>query len=192
MNEFDLQWNLIYSVVVAGKSAKFANRAISRLLLRIGAPLPFDQIRKWSDIRVHCEIAKTGNYGKLARCLQELIDSSLDLRTCDPAALEQIHGIGPKTSRFFIMWTREEADYSALDVHVLRWLQGLGYKVPDNTPQSLKLYGKIEQWFLAEAEKRGVTARVLDHAIWVEGAGHEEANEQTKRLIQPHNEQEKQ
>lgn len=187
MNTLELQWHLIYSAVVAGKSAEFADGVMHRLFNSEDGP--FDQICVWGangHIERVLREARTGNYKKLTRCLSELVlTRGLDLATCTPAELELIHGIGPKTSRFFILWTRPDAVYAALDVHILRWLSGLGHKVPKATPQSTARYAQIEKWFLEEARIRGVTARTLDHAVWVEGAGHDECTYETAQLVKP-------
>lgn len=181
--EYDLQWKLIYSVIVAGKSALFADAAISRLFTI--DKLPLLQVADWGTVNADakCREARTGNYGKLSRCLRDLFMYCPPLETCTPQELETIHGIGPKTSRFFILWTRPHESYAALDVHVLRWLKTMGYDVPRATPQSTKRYAEIEEQFLYEAAKRNVTPRQLDHAIWVEGAKHHERTKKTKALV---------
>jgi thermostable 8-oxoguanine DNA glycosylase len=114
--------------------------------------------------------ARTGNYGKLARGLRELVDARLDLARCTPAELQRVYGIGPKTSRFWILWTRPGARYAALDVHVLRWLRSLDYQAPASTPANPKLYDQLERAFLAEADRRGLTPRELDFEIWQAGS----------------------
>jgi thermostable 8-oxoguanine DNA glycosylase len=80
----------------------------------------------------------------------------------------KIHGIGPKTSRFFILWTRPHERYAALDVHILRWLRGLGHNAPRSTPNGRK-YGELEKIFLSEADKRGLSPGELDAQVWEAG-----------------------
>ncbi|MFA5048262.1 MAG: hypothetical protein WC516_04540 [Patescibacteria group bacterium] len=109
---------------------------------------------------------KTGNYNKINKCLRELVCSNINLRTCSVEDLEKIYGIGPKTARFFILWTRPNAKCAALDVHVLRWLGKQGYKVPKSTPNG-KQYKELEQAFLDEADKLNMTPSELDKKIWV-------------------------
>jgi thermostable 8-oxoguanine DNA glycosylase len=98
--------------------------------------------------------------------LQQLAEAGLNLQTCEPADLEKIHGIGPKTARFWILWTRPDARYAALDVHILRWMRERGHKAPKQTPSAPKTYARLEKAFLAEADKRGLTPRELDFKIW--------------------------
>lgn len=165
----ELEARLIYSIIVAGKSAKFAEGVMQRLGLWQD---PFQIIRSWIEKGLLCEelrAARSGNYGKIAQALREIAVSSIDLRTCTPEQLEKVHGIGPKTSRFFILWTRPNERYATLDVHVLRWLRGLGYDAPKATPTGEK-YRKLEQAFLKEADNRNLTPRELDSQIWETGS----------------------
>jgi len=186
LSEAELQWRIIYSAIVAGKSARFAENAI-RKLFSGHKENPFDIIKawcreewdpvlwivdpNWQPLVARLRQAKTGNYNKLVKTLSELAWSNIDLYTCTPADLEKIHGIGPKTSRFFILWTRPDAKYAALDVHILRWLGERGYKVPKNTPQAPKAYATLEKAFLDEAEKLGLSPRELDKQVWMERSG---------------------
>lgn len=178
MELFELESKLLYSMIVAGKSANFADKAIAEFLKNLswGKPFtetPFEMLRKCDHhiIGLHLLASKTGNYTKLEKAIKGLLEAKFDLNTVKPEQLETIHGIGPKTSRFFIIWSRPHEQYAALDVHVLRWLAALGHKVPRNTPQDTKVYLKLEKIFLEEAAKLGKTARELDKEIWEAGAG---------------------
>jgi hypothetical protein len=172
----ELQHDLIYSIVVAGKSATFTDKVMGRWRAHCQHREPFQFIRilieednlDWVLRDIRC-----GNYTKIARCFAELAITEIDLSTCTPADLERIHGIGPKTSRFFIIWTRPGAQHAALDVHVLRWLKARGYDAPRSTPNGTK-YSELEQAFLTEARNAGMTPRELDEKIWKEGSGYRE------------------
>lgn len=160
-----LQYKLIYSCIVAGKSAKFAETVMDKLFPETNT-LPFDLILTWGKHGVLLDIlkeARTGNYTKLGHCLSQIIQ--LDPATCTIEDLEAIRGIGPKTSRFFMLWTRENAQYAALDTHVLKFLRELGYNAPKSTPTGKK-YRELEKVFLEEAARRGKTPRELDAEVW--------------------------
>jgi hypothetical protein len=185
MHHTELQSKFIYSLIVAGKSAGFANDALQRLFERLtpwpvfpypeaihGPCSPFEAVRTWihrGELLERLQRARTGNYRKLDRALREAIrlwqGRVLDLASCTPAELERIPGVGPKTSRFFIVWTRPEENLAVLDVHVLRWMRGLGYEAPASTPGT-KRYAELEKAFISEASKRGLTPRQLDLRIW--------------------------
>lgn len=176
----ELQRRLLYAVIVAGKSAKFADRAmqnLDHLLFRHNHILPFEALRVLASVGpgridwlVHA--ARTGNYRKMARSFHEIAHAGLNLDTCSIAELEKLHGIGPKTSRFWLMWTRPNERLAALDVHVLRWLGSRGHKVPRSTPQPGPEYDRLQEIFIREADDQGMTPRELDWSIWVAGSGY--------------------
>lgn len=191
-DEAELQRRLLMAIIVAGKNADFAFRATRALLSDCPANvLPFVHLRHlyakggMVGLRRLCERARTGNYSKITTAITQLCAVAIDLRTCTPADLEQIHGIGPKTSRFFILWTRPQYRCAALDVHVLRWLRVQGHDAPESTPQSGKIYARLEKVFLSEADKRGLGPRELDHQIWasanVGGIDRQETNHRQEK-----------
>lgn len=173
----ELEGRLLYSLIVAGKSAKFADAAIGRWYEAgremIGGDFqsPFELIQilvERGQLEESLRKARTGNYRKLARAFDFLrfVYPFPDLTTVTPEILEHVPGIGPKTSRFFILWTRPEARVAALDTHVLKWLRFLGHKCPKSTPSEGLNYSRLETVVLAEADKRGMTPRELDSKIW--------------------------
>ena len=170
----ELEARLIYSLIVAGKSARFAERVLGLFLSGceegedpLGMIARLDAAGRLDS---HLRKARMGNYNKMARALRYLIENPIDLATATPEQLERAPGIGPKTSRFFILWTRPGARYAALDVHVLRWLGEHGYDVPRSTPTGER-YAHLERAFLAEADALGLTARQLDARIWDAASG---------------------
>jgi hypothetical protein len=164
METVELEWRLIYAMIVAGKSAKFANAAVARLR-RYAAPAA-SPIAFLSLFSGFLETARVGRYTLIARGLRFLREARIDLRTCSPAELEAVPGIGPKTSRFFIVWTRPDARVAVLDRHVLRWMRENGHPdAPEGTPMGRR-YADLERAFLAEADRRGLTPRELDLEIW--------------------------
>ena len=176
MTTAELESRLIYAAIVAGKSANFAD-AVCATLWNHCQPgeTPFAMVKRLRDcgnLGTALRVCRTGNYTKLRRCLIELIEANLDLYTCTAADLERIHGIGPKTSRFFLLWTRPDtAQHAALDVHILRWLRTQGHDAPKSTPPAGPIYSKWEAVFLQEAAARGKSPRDLDYQIWQAGTG---------------------
>ena len=140
-----------------------------------GEYTPLEAVRVWDreagklvEVLRDCRI---GNYTKNAQALREVAHCPLlDLATVSPEQLEQFHGIGPKTSRFFILWTRPWERYAALDTHILRWLNEQGIKAPRTTPKG-KRYYELEAEFIRLADEAGMTPRELDYQIWTEAAG---------------------
>lgn len=175
---------IVFSVCVAGHSAKATRPAVTKLAKTLCEdPSPgatrggfLDEIRFAGHMGILPGVLKDcgmGCFNQRAKTLETLAEEvsigQLDLRTCTPEDLERIPGIGSKTSRFFILHTRPNQNYAVLDVHVLRYMKKLGYDVPAATP-SKKKYAELEQKFLALAKKRGKTAAQLDFQIWKAGA----------------------
>lgn len=173
----ELEGRLIYAVIVAGKSADFADAACKRLWESVPAFMSPKQyaiyLLEKDGIRDWVMGAKTGNYCKIIKFFEDWLKSGVNLRTCTPDDLESLHGVGPKTSRFFVTWTRPEARYAVLDRHILRWLDQFYHDVPKNTPNG-KTYLKWETVFLEEAMNRHLQPRELDYQIWSAGAGRDQ------------------
>lgn len=180
MDEYLLQDRLCYSAMVAGKAATVTDMAHQRLraaVYAITGPPPrfFDAFARLGSPEAVEKVlreARTGNYKRLSNGFYQLATSGIDLATCTPEDLERFPGIGRKTSRFFILWTRPNAQYAALDVHILRWLGQRGYPVPNRTPTTAARYNTLERAFVAEAALRGVTPRELDWDIWSKSANY--------------------
>jgi thermostable 8-oxoguanine DNA glycosylase len=122
-----------------------------------------------------CRQHKLGKYNLIVPCFRELgrrtYDSSLDEAEIDPrdtsvSQLQQLKGIGKKTSRFFLLHTDPEAQVAALDTHILAWLGDQGYEVPNKTPRTENRYQELEAVFLMEASARDITPAQLDIRIW--------------------------
>lgn len=172
-----LEEMLIFWVLVAGKKAKTTARMLDDMLTRLHNMYgmkeldaywvisKFDRETPGWGLENLLKICGFGCHTAKAKSLRQLVSSSLDLKTCTADELEQIHGIGMKTSRCFIMHTRQNARHAGLDTHVLKWLRYLGYDAPKSTP-SKKRYLELEQIFVALADLLGMAPAVLDLAIW--------------------------
>jgi endonuclease III len=178
-----IQKFLIHCVLVAGKTAPFA-RQKSNMIVNLCPPssLPLDYLGGMPSpiLEKLLRLVKTGNYRKTMSFFSALKNAKLDLLTCTPDELDDIPGIGPKTARYFIMYTRnEEASegMAVIDTHVLKWLrtnefakqrlEELGIKkLPKSTPQSKKLYHALESIVAAHAKLNGVSCRKWDMGNW--------------------------
>lgn len=178
LSRWEVETRLIYALLVAGKSAKFAERKLINLLapMKESEP-PFAFLRRQIDNEVldhWLRTVKTGSYKRLNKAIPMIIN--LDVKTVNLEELEAIHGIGPKTARFFLLWTRPGVRYAALDTHILKWLREIGYDAPKSTPSGKK-YAELENIFLAEADKRKMTPRDLDWQIWSKYAHNSKDNQ---------------
>lgn len=168
----ELEARLIFWVLAAGKNgtraAEITNKMVCAWEVQSPNMTPFEVLRqfKLANIIELCKMYGTGCQSAKGRSLYEIANSGLDLRTCSVYSLEQIYGIGMKTSRCFIMHSRKDARVAGLDTHILKHLASLGYDVPKNTPSSKKLYLTLEQEVVKLADAAGMTPADYDLMIW--------------------------
>ena len=117
--------------------------------------------------------AKTGQYQRVAAAISKAI--SLDVETVTLDELLAIHGIGPKTARFFLVHAQGK-EYAVLDTHILRWMRSIFPDSPKATPTA-QTYGKWEKLCLMmmRAEFPNHTALTADLMIWLSESGREVA-----------------
>jgi thermostable 8-oxoguanine DNA glycosylase len=170
----ELQELLIFCVCVAGKSAATIAPRVDKLFkflqVHTGGDCPLDYsyalpLDLWSvlqDLGIGCYRMKATAIKEVA----ELISyNELNLRTCTVEELEAIHGIGPKTAKAFIMWSRPNEQHAILDTHILKWMKEQGIEnVPKSTPTG-KNYARLEQEFLSRVPD-GMTPAEFDLQIW--------------------------
>jgi thermostable 8-oxoguanine DNA glycosylase len=162
---------ILFCISVAGKNAITTSRGLDKFLqpAREYNLSPFDHLRllSFDELTANLKNSGFGCYNNRAKSFTSLINAHLDLKNCSVVDLEQIHGIGPKTSRFFVLFSRPDAKVAVLDTHLLSWLREKGYDVPKATPCGKK-YLEIEQIFLNEAEKQDRPIVEFDLSIWNE------------------------
>lgn len=83
--------------------------------------------------------------------------------------LLQIHGVGEKTARMFLLYSRADQSLAVLDVHILRWMKGRGHEVPKWHPTG-NIYRRLEVSFLNECLAAGKTPVEMDREIWTTNA----------------------
>jgi len=175
LTDAELEEHLLFWICAAGKNGTTAARCLEKLLssttynnkspfgvireiINTKVPKPLTELMKWAGI---------GCYTHKARTFHQLVHSDIDLKTCSSEELEQIYGIGMKTSRCFILHTRKNAQVAGLDTHMLKHLKAMGVKkVPKSTPASKKTYLRLEKKVLKFAKRMGFTPAEYDLAIW--------------------------
>lgn len=167
-SDAELQELLIFAICVAGKTATVMAKNVDNFLWQSkeSTRLPFETIRRMfakGTVEENLRRSRIGKYSLLQKSFRELINREIDLRTCLPQELEEIPGIGPKTSRFFVVYSRPNQEYAVLDTHIIKWLRSLGHHIPDKIPQN---YSKIEKTFLTECRKRDMSVSEMDLKIW--------------------------
>jgi len=171
----ELEEHILFWVTAAGKNGVTAAKCLDLLLAQIAWEYPsnvdrssFDLIKRIAyghKLSARMKHAGIGCYNGKAVTFLQLAHSGFDLKTCTVDDLETITGIGPKTSRCFIMHSRPNQRLAGLDVHMLRYLRDKGYDVPKITPTG-KRYKQIEQYFLDEANKSGKSVADFDLDVW--------------------------
>jgi len=167
--QYELEEFLLLCVFVAGKSSKQQYAKLELFLNELGNPDNiFETLSKLSIEQINDLLVKVkaGQYSKLSSCLFVLSRKKLDLKNCSIQQLESIPGIGMKTSRFFITYTRPNSMCAILDTHILSWLRFAYPDAPKSTPSNKKQYIKWENIFLSECLKRNLPPNELDIEIW--------------------------
>jgi|SRR6185437_11377204 len=165
-DELEVFW--LFSICVAGKTARTQARLLDNFLNSLGGDgSPFHRIMESvtrDELDDRLKASRLGQYSRLSRAFRESL--SVNLRICTVEDLEAIHGVGPKTSRLFIMHSRPNQRLAAIDTHVLHYLRDMGYDAPKITPGSSKAYTKWENVFLSLVDRSGMNSADFDLFIW--------------------------
>lgn len=187
-SDHELEAFLLLTIVVAGKNAKVQQEKLKDFLRAAldcchlwGGPFgPFDLIRSLIDREVESVNTdrlfvrmfehKLGQYRRLARCFSEVVDLDIrqGLRRCTVHDLEEVHGIGPKTARYFLLHSRPDQQLAVLDTHILSWMKKVKNcrNVPKVTPSNRTKYRLWELSFLYFCQQLNKTPAELDLEIW--------------------------
>tara|TARA_B100001964_G_scaffold148789_1_gene163933 strand:- start:1 stop:690 length:690 start_codon:yes stop_codon:yes gene_type:complete len=175
----------LFCMFVAGKNSDYASRCLTKLIHSAkwrSCNKPefsdndgvFNYFKSIGEVGVHNALVanKVGQYTRLTKGVMQSLD--LDLRTCTLEDLLNIHGVGNKTARFFLLHTREGCEYAVLDTHILRWMGKYGdLPVPSSTPTNSKVYRELEKRFryLSRLAYPFLTDSQIDLLIWSEQSG---------------------
>ena len=164
-----LQWFWLFSIAVAGKRAEPMAEKVDQLCYTYPDDLPFTVIAKLKRLGVLTETLERlrfGQYSRISAAYSYSIQHFPTLSSISVDGLEQCPGVGPKTSRFFVMNTRPDQRYAALDTHILHFLRDQGHDAPRSTPPAGQKYNDLENVFLDIADERGLSPAVLDFHVW--------------------------
>lgn len=172
--EAELQEFWLFCTVVAGKTAMTQARLLDQFLMslpdgdspfyRICAAIEMENIGMFSFEQA-LRNARLGQYTRLSKCFRQSV--GLKLSSCTVSCLEQIHGVGPKTARMFLMHSRPNQRLAALDTHVLKHLRANGHpEAPMFTPSNPRAYAFYEQAFLNLADASGLSVAEFDIEVW--------------------------
>ncbi len=179
-SEQELQEFLLFCIAVAGKNATVTARNLEKLLdygREYCQGTPFEIIGVLNSKYDLKNLIKTFGFGcqnVKSKGFIEATNSGLNLSLCTAEDLEKIHGIGMKTSRFFLLHSRKNAGVACLDTHILQWLyKHSGLDVPKQTP-TRKKYLELEKVFLKVSAVLAIDPADLDLRIWNMSRGSDE------------------
>jgi thermostable 8-oxoguanine DNA glycosylase len=176
-DRYSLEEYAIFCILVANKPALRTASMLDKMLKSLPGRLPFQKLSKHSLTQMR-ELLKSwrfGCYTMKGLGLHQLVNKGLDLKTCSVDDLEEICGISKKTSRFFLLHSREGQQYIPLDTHILKFLRDNGIEnVPKSSPSSNKRYRELEAHALQFAKDRGMTPADFDLSVWRKYSGNGE------------------
>jgi hypothetical protein len=170
----ELQAFWLFGAFCAGKNSDYAARCLSRLLNKT-TENPFDYLRSLGEVGIHNALvaAKVGQYGRLTKFIVQSLD--LDLHTATLQQLMSVHGIGPKTARFFLLHSRPNQEHAVLDTHILKYIASKDSldPVPRSTPTTPKMYSDLEKKFLyfAKLDYPHMSIADIDLMLWSKYSG---------------------
>ena len=176
-NTDELQAFWLFCMFVAGKNSDWASRCLKKLIDTADKGT-FEGIFKYfksiGEVGVHNALVanKVGQYTRLTKGIMQSLD--LDLRTCSLQDLLNIHGVGNKTARFFLLHTRRNGNYAVLDTHILAWMRDHGVEnAPKSTPTNLKVYEELENRYriLSRLHYPHLSNAQIDLLIWTKQSG---------------------
>ena len=168
----ELEEFMIFAVCAAGKNAVTTAKILNKIFdfCERGYLMPIKNMASKGGLGEYLRSKGIGCYNNRAETILQLykkIRADKDfLRTATVADLEEIHGIGPKTSRFFIMHSRPNQRVAALDTHILKELNAQGVPTPKSTPAYGRRYKQLEKEFIKLADKAGKSVADYDLEVW--------------------------
>lgn len=184
----ELEEFLLFTIVVAGKTAYIQSKKLDDFLedcktsFNCQNSTPFEILKllvKENVLLTSLIKSKLGQYNKIYNAFSYIAKNNIDLKTCDINELEKIPGVGPKTSRFFLLHSRA-CKVAILDTHILKWFKTIGYNdVPKTTPSSKTTYKKWEDIFLKYCQENNLSPASLDLTIWKSFAKVDKTNEKS-------------
>lgn len=171
---------LIFAICVAGKNAATTQKKVEEFL-RVGLDeglSPFEYLallRATGSLGREMRKHGLGKYSTLTKGFAYILDHYSErgyLSRITLTELEQVPGVGPKTSRFFVMYAQDDHHgLAVIDTHILKFLAKYeGLDVPKATPTGRR-YRELEQAFIRAAERREMSSRDLDNVVWQYYAG---------------------
>jgi len=188
--EGELQKFLLFCIVVAGKTAYIQAQKLEEFLLSVNERLmlpehanPFQSLISADQNGILFEEikkAKLGQYKKIYSGFKFITQKDYNLKRMTPKILEQIPGVGMKTSRFFLLHSDifYKDKIAILDTHILKFIkENIDDRAPKSTPVIPITYRFWEDMFLNWCNSNNKNVADFDLEVWKSYA--RKKNEQT-------------
>ncbi len=175
----ELEEFLLFCIVVAGKTAYIQAQKLESFLKSVNTRLmlpenvnPFQTIKSAEQHGILFEeikIAKLGQYKKIYSGFKYISEREYDLNRMTPQILEEIPGVGMKTSRFFLLHsdTFYKDKIAILDTHILKFIkENIDERAPKSTPVIPLTYRFWESMFLDWCLKNNKNVADFDLEVW--------------------------
>ena len=177
--EEELQLFLLFCIVVAGKTAYIQAEKLEQFLCSVNERLmmpkfvlPFQTLKSAEQHGILFEEikkAKLGQYKKIFSGFKYISEREYNLNRMTPKILEEIPGVGMKTSRFFLLHsdTFYKDKIAILDTHILKFIkENIDDQAPKSTPVIPITYKYWEDKFLFWCEQNNKNVADFDLEIW--------------------------
>jgi thermostable 8-oxoguanine DNA glycosylase len=175
------EW-FLFGICVAGKGARQTQTKLGNFLddlqFHYCKRSPFELVKvavNNGTLLAMLQKHKMGQYARIKKAFEGMIQ--INPRKVTLEQLEAIHGVGPKTARMLLLYTRPSLEVIPLDTHILKWLRAHGYNAPKSTPSAGPKYRELELAFIKEGRKRKLSPKEWDTIVWKHYAERKESNE---------------
>jgi thermostable 8-oxoguanine DNA glycosylase len=175
----ELEEFLLFCIVVAGKTAYIQAQKLEEFLVSVNKRLmmpeninPFQTIKSAEQHGILFEEikkAKLGQYKKINSAFKYISEKEYNLARMTPKILEEIPGVGMKTSRFFLLHSDRfyKDKIAILDTHILKFIkENIDARAPKSTPVIPITYRYWEDMFLNWCSENKKDMAELDLEIW--------------------------
>jgi len=175
----ELEEFLLFCIVVAGKTAYIQAQKLEEFLVSVNKRLmmpeninPFQTIKSAEQHGILFEEikkAKLGQYKKINSAFKYISEKEYNLARMTPKILEEIPGVGMKTSRFFLLHSDRfyKDKIAILDTHILKFIkENIDARAPKSTPVIPITYRYWEDMFLNWCSENKKDMAEFDLEIW--------------------------
>ena len=175
----ELEEFLLFCIVVAGKTAYIQAQKLNEFLVSVNTRLmmpeninPFQTIKSAEQHGILFEEikkAKLGQYKKIYSGFKYITGKQYNLNRMTPQILEEIPGVGMKTSRFFLLHSDRfyKDKIAIIDTHILKFIkENIDDRAPKSTPVIPLTYRYWEDKFLHWCKENNKDTAEFDLETW--------------------------